>query len=207
MKIIKRGAEAILYLDEKNLVKERVKKNYRLPEIDVKLRKNRTKREARLISEASRCGVRTPRIVSVDEGKSKILMEYLDGKRLKEFFNETDDKNREKIAEKVGKSVGLLHKHGIVHGDLTTSNMILKDDEVYFIDFGLGEFTQRIESMAVDLSVLKEAFKSTHFKHLNPLWNSFIKGYKQTNDSFNKVLDTLDDIEKRGRYVKRNGRK
>jgi TP53 regulating kinase-like protein len=207
MKIIKRGAEAILYLDNNHLVKERIKKNYRLNQIDSKLRKNRTKREAKLISEARRCGVNTPKIVAVDEKDSKILMEYIDGKRLKEFLNETNDENREKTAENVGKSVGLLHKHGIVHGDLTTSNMILKDDKIYFIDFGLGEFSKRVESLAVDLSVLKEAFKSTHFKHLNLLWNIFIKGYKQTNDSFNKVLDTLDDIEKRGRYVKRNGRK
>jgi Kae1-associated kinase Bud32 len=207
MKIIKRGAEAILYLDNEHLVKERIKKSYRLPQIDIELRKNRTKREAKLLSEARRCGVNTPKIVSVDEENSKILMDYIDGKRLKEFLNETNDENREKAAEEIGKSVGLLHKHGIVHGDLTTSNMILKNDNIYFIDFGLGEFTKRTESLAVDLSVLKEAFKSTHFKHLNLLWNSFIKGYKQTNDNFNKVLNTLDDIEKRGRYVKRNGRK
>jgi TP53 regulating kinase-like protein len=207
MKIIKRGAEAVLYLDKDKLVKERIKKNYRLSQIDTELRKSRTKREAKLISEAGRCGVNTPRIFSVDEEGSKISMEYINGKRLKEFLNETDDKNRRKVAEEIGKSVGLLHKYGIAHGDLTTSNMILKDKKIYFIDFGLGEFTKRSESLAVDLSVLKEAFKSTHFKHLNLLWNSFIKGYKQTNDSFNKVLDTLDDIEKRGRYVKRNGRK
>jgi Kae1-associated kinase Bud32 len=81
--------------------------------------------------------------------------------------------------------------------------MILKDDRIYFIDFGLGDFSKRIENQAVDLSVLREAFKSTHFKYLNILWESFIKGYKQTNNNFNKVLDTLNDIEKRGRYVKR----
>jgi TP53 regulating kinase-like protein len=207
MKIIKRGAEAILYLDDNNLVKERIKKNYRLLQIDIELRKNRTKKEAKLISEARRCGISTPTIISVDEKNNKILMDFIDGKRLKEFLNETNDENRRKVAEDIGKSVGLLHKHGIVHGDLTTSNMILKNNKVYFIDFGLGEFSKRIESLAIDLSVLKEAFKSTHFKHLNLLWDSFIKGYKQTNDNFNKVLDTLDNIEKRGRYVKRNGRK
>jgi Kae1-associated kinase Bud32 len=81
--------------------------------------------------------------------------------------------------------------------------MILKDNKIFFIDFGLGDFSNRIENQAVDLSVLNEAFKSTHFKHLDLLWESFIKGYKQTNDKFNKVLDTLNDIEKRGRYVKR----
>ena len=203
MKIIKRGAEAVLYLDNSHLVKERVKKSYRLAQIDERLRKLRTRKEARLLSEAKRLGVETPNMFAVDENNFKITMEFVDGKRLKEFLNETDDKNREKTAEKIGKAVGLLHKNGIIHGDLTTSNMILKNDKIYFIDFGLGDFSKRIENQAVDLSVLKEAFKSTHFKHLNLLWESFIKGYKQTNNNFNKVLDTLNDIEKRGRYVKR----
>ena len=204
MKIIKRGAEAVIYLQEDKLVKERIKKNYRLKEIDEKLRKLRTRKEAKLLNEAKRVGVETPKIFSVDENGFKISMEFVDGKRIKEFFNETDDLNRKKVAEELGKAVGLLHKNGIVHGDLTTSNMILKDDKIYFIDFGLGDFSNRIENQSTDLSVLKEALKSTHFKHLNLLWQSFIKGYKQTNDKFNKVLDTLNDIEKRGRYVKRD---
>ena len=203
MKIIKRGAEAVLYLDNSHLVKERVKKSYRLVEIDEKLRKLRTRKEAKLLSEAKRVGVETPKVFSIDEKGFKIFMEFIDGKRLKEFFNEASDRERKEIAEMLGKKVGLLHSNGIVHGDLTTSNMILKDNKIFFIDFGLGDFSNRIENQAVDLSVLNEAFKSTHFKHLDLLWESFIKGYKQTNDKFNKVLDTLNDIEKRGRYVKR----
>ena len=203
MRIIRRGAESIIYLDDSQLVKERIKKSYRLKEIDEKLRKLRTRKEAKLLNEAKRVGVETPKIFSVDEKGFKIIMEFIDGKRLKEFLNETDDKNRKGVAEELGKAVGLLHKNGIVHGDLTTSNMILKDDKIFFIDFGLGDFSNRIEDLATDLSVLKEAFKSTHFKYLDILWESFIKGYKLTNDKFNKVLDTLNDIEKRGRYVKR----
>lgn len=203
MKIIKRGAEAILFLDDSKLIKERVKKSYRLPQIDEKLRKLRTRKEAKLLSEARRVGIETPKIFSVDENGFKIVMEFIDGERLKEFFNETSDEKRGEIAEELGKEVGLLHKNGIVHGDLTTSNMILKDEKIFFIDFGLGEFSQREEDLATDLSVLKEAFKSTHFKYLDLLWENFIKGYKQTNDNFNKVLDTLNGIEKRGRYVKR----
>jgi Kae1-associated kinase Bud32 len=207
MDIIKRGAEAILYKEGENLVKERIKKVYRLSEIDNDLRKSRTKKEARLISEARRAGVDAPAIVSVDEKEFKIIMEFVDGKRLKEFFNETNDEQRAEIAKKVGRAVGKLHDKGIIHGDLTTSNMILKDNKVYFIDFGLGEFSKRIETQGVDLSVLKQAFQSTHFEYLSLLWESFIKGYKQTNTNFNKVLDALHNIEKRGRYVKRNGRK
>jgi len=203
MKIIKRGAEAVLYLEDNHLVKERIKKSYRLPQIDEKLRKIRTRKEARLLSESKRVGVEAPNIISIKENEFKVLMEFINGKRLKEFLNETDDKSRTETAEEIGKSVGLFHKNGIIHGDLTTSNMILKDEKVYFIDFGLGDFSERIENQAVDLSVLKEAFKSTHFKYLDLLWESFIKGYKQTNNNFNKVLDTLNDIEKRGRYVKR----
>lgn len=207
MDIIKRGAEAILYKEKENLVKERIKKGYRISQIDDDLRKVRTKKEAKLISEARRTGVNSPSIISVDEKNFKITMQFIDGIRLKEFFNETNDEERAKIAEQVGKAVGKLHANGIVHGDLTTSNMILKDDKIFFIDFGLGEFSKRIETLGTDLSVLKEAFQSTHFEYLNLLWESFIKGYKQTNSNFNKVLDVLDNIEKRGRYVKRDGRK
>ena len=206
MKELKRGAEAVLWLDNGKVIKERIKKGYRLPQIDEKLRKYRTRKEGKLLLDAKRIGVETPKISNVSDSDFKIIMDYIDGRRLKEFFNETDNQNREKIAELVGKSVGLLHRNGIVHGDLTTSNMILKDEKVYFIDFGLGESSKKAENLATDLSVLKEAFKSTHFKHLNLLWNSFIKGYKQTNDNFNKVLETLNDIEKRGRYVRRDGR-
>ena len=203
MKIIKRGAEAVLWMTDDKIVKERIKKSYRLPQIDEKLRKLRTRKEANLLSQAKRTGVEVPNVINIDENNFKITMEHIDGKRLKEFFNETDDANRKKVAEMVGKSVGLLHRNGIVHGDLTTSNMILKDGKVYLIDFGLGSHSKRIENEAVDLSSLREAFKSTHFKYLNILWESFIKGYRQTNDNFNKVLDALNGIEKRGRYVER----
>ena len=101
MKIIKRGAEAIIYLDDSHLVKERVKKNYRLAQIDDRLRKLRIRKEARLLSEAKRAGVETPNMFSVDENEFKITMEFIDGKRLKEFLNETDDDNRDKTTEMI----------------------------------------------------------------------------------------------------------
>jgi TP53 regulating kinase and related kinases len=203
MKILKRGAEAIICLDEGKIIKERIKKGYRLPQIDEKLRKQRTKKEAGLLLQAKRAGVCVPDIVSISEKGFKITMENIEGKRLKEFFNETDDENRRKVAELVGRSVGILHRADIVHGDLTTSNMILREGNVYLIDFGLGYCSRRLENQAIDLSVFKEALKSTHYAYLSVLWESFIKGYGQTNDNFNKVLDALNGIEKRGRYVER----
>jgi Kae1-associated kinase Bud32 len=198
MEEIARGAEAILYKKDNDLIKQRIEKGYRIKEIDEKLRKERTKREASLLGEARRLGVNTPVIKEVKE--FEIIMEFVDGKRLKELINESGEAE---IAEEIGKATGLLHNGDIVHGDLTTSNMILKDDKIYFIDFGLGGFTSRNEDKGTDLSLIKEAFKSTHCKYLDSLWKNFIKGYKQSNPRAEEVLKVLEDIEKRGRYVKR----
>jgi Kae1-associated kinase Bud32 len=155
------------------------------------------------LAEARRAGVLTPSVLAT--GDFKIFMEYIRGERIKEYLNSgISDDERAKIATEIGKNVGKLHSHGIVHGDLTTSNMILKEGKIYFIDFGLGELTRRTESIATDLSVLEEAFKSTHFRHLNILWDNFIKGYRQTNEQHSDVLKALDAIRLRVRYVKRD---
>lgn len=207
-KIIARGAEAVLYREsldgQEALVKERIKKSYRLSEIDSELRLQRTRREARLLSEARRCGVFTPKVFAVDEKGCKIVMEFIKGKRLKELFNEASEKEAADIAENVGAQIGVMHSGGIVHGDLTTSNMILSGGKIYFIDFGLGEFSQRIEDFATDLSVLKEAIKSTHFRRLDILWSNIEKGYKSSNTNAKAVFKRMEDIEKRGRYSKRD---
>ncbi len=202
MEIVKRGAEAILYLKDNNLIKERIKKGYRIREIDEEIRKNRTKKESKLLSEARRVRVNTPKVLDVSE--FKITMEFLTGKRLKELINsDISDEQKSEIGKNIGKSVGLLHENGIIHGDLTTSNMFLQDGKIYLVDFGLGEMSKRIEDHGTDLAVLKEAFKSTHFKYLDLLWQSFISGYKQTNTNWDKTLKALEGIEKRGRYVER----
>lgn len=200
MNIIKRGAEAILYKEGEELVKDRIKKSYRIKEIDDPLRKQRTNSEARLLSEARRAGVSAPKVFSVEE--NKIKMEFIDGTRIKELIYQ-EDSDKGSIAEQIGKSVGLLHSHNIVHGDLTTSNMIMHDGKIYFIDFGLGFQTSRIEDFGIDLSVFKEALKSTHIVHLALLWERFISGYVQTNSNSKLILNALENIETRGRYIRR----
>lgn len=207
MQILKRGAEAILYLDsEKNLVKERIKKSYRLPQIDLKLRAERTRAEVRLINEASRVGVPVPKIFSVDEKEMKIIMEFISGERLKEVFSSKISlEEKEKLAEEIGISAGKLHSHNLVHGDLTTSNLIFHNNKIFFIDFGLGFQSTRAEDFATDLSVLKEALKSTHFKDLNSLWEQILLGYRKTFPEAEKVFKALENIELRGRYVERVG--
>ena len=207
MQIIKRGAEAVLYLDlydgQQVFVKERIKKSYRISQIDEKLRKARTKKEVRLMTEARKFGVLTPKIFAVDDANHKIIMEYVGDERVKELLNVGDKKTVEKISFEIGRMVGKLHANGIVHGDLTTSNMLIKDGEIYLIDFGLGEFSKKIEDQGVDLNLLQEALKSTHFRILKTCWDSIVKGYRQEYKDADKVLEKIEEIEKRARYAAR----
>lgn len=207
MKMIKQGAEAKLFLDEKDnqkiIIKDRIKKEYRIDEIDKKVRKLRTAQEYNLLSEARRANVPTPRIFGIDKENNKIIMEYVDGVRIKELFNETDKKKIEQICFEIGRLVGKLHSTGIIHGDLTTSNMILWDKNIYFIDFGLGFFSRKIEDQGTDLRLLHEALKSTHFKIIDICWKKIIEGYKKEYQKSNEVLEKIEEIKKRARYVKR----
>jgi len=207
MEIIYRGAEAILYTieqdGEKILVKERIKKGYRIKEIDEILRKERTRHEAKLLRSARECGVLTPKIFEVDEKECKIKMEFVEGERIKELLNSADKGTIEKVCYLIGKSVGKLHSHKIVHGDLTTSNMILKDGKIYFLDFGLGFFSNRVEDFGTDLNLLYEALRSTHFKILDFCWKNIVKGYKEEFEKADQALKKMEEIEKRARYAKR----
>ena len=194
MAIVGRGAEAVLNKDDEFLTKERVKKSYRLKEIDEKIRKSRTKREASLIRAARRIGVNVPAII--DEDTKTIKMEFLAGKRIKDVLNEN---NYEELCTGIAAFIALLHKNDIIHGDLTTSNMMLKENEIYFIDFGLGFISRRFEDLAVDLHLLKEALEAKHFQHWEILFNEVLKGYKKSKNS-RRVLEQFKRVEKRGRY-------
>jgi len=207
MKLIKRGAEAKLFLSKKDgqkiLIKDRIKKKYRISQIDEKIRKNRTSQEFNLLSEARRNGVPTPRILDVDKKNYKIIMEFIEGERIKELLNKSDKKTIEKLCFEIGKLIGKLHSAGLIHGDLTTSNMILKDEKIYFIDFGLGSFSKKIEDQGTDLRLLHEALKSTHYQILDTSWKNIIKGYKSEHSKADMVMNRVSEIEKRARYMER----
>lgn len=211
MKLIKQGAEAKLFLGEQEgqrvVVKHRIKKGYRIRQIDEKIRSTRTSRESNLLSESRRSGVPTPQIFEVDKKGHKIIMEYVDGIRIKELLRECDEIVAKRICLDIGKSIGKLHARGIIHGDLTTSNMILKDERIYFIDFGLGFFSKKIEDQGTDLKLLREALKSTHFEILETCWKSILNGYEKEYKGADKVLEKVGEIERRARYVKRNDKK
>ena len=196
MAIIGRGAEAILKKGKDHLEKERIKKSYRLKELDDEIRKSRTRREASLIRAARRIGVNVPTII--DESKETITMEFLDGQRIKDVLNEN---NCEELCTKIAYYIALLHKNEIIHGDLTTSNMMFNNNEIYFIDFGLGFKSSRIEDKASDLYLLKQALDSTHFNISSKAWQIILKAYQQ-NYPEKRIIETLKKIEKRRRYVK-----
>lgn len=207
MKILKRGAEAVIYSEDidgqKFLVKERVRKKYRLAQIDERLRRERMRQEMKLMREARGHGILTPAIVASDESSYKIVMEQIDGTVLKTFLEKP--KSPEKTCLEVGKKIGKMHSAGIIHGDLTTSNMILSDGKIFFIDFGLGQFSKRIEDMATDLSVLIKALRATHHKIHLKCWRSILRGYRSQNKKYPEVLRRLEKIEGRARYRGKSG--
>src|SRR3989339_1609577 len=150
MKIIARGAEAVLYKENNSLIKERIKKSYRIPEIDIPLRKIRTRREAKILEKLSF----SPKLIKLDEKNFKIEMEYIEGKTLNDSIDKLKD--REKLFILLGNQIEQMHNLNIIHGDLTTSNMLLKENKLFFIDFGLSFISDKIEDKAVDLHLLKQ---------------------------------------------------
>jgi Kae1-associated kinase Bud32 len=197
-KIIKRGAEAILYLKGGALVKERIRKGYRARVLDRTLRKARTIRESRLLAEASRAGVNVPQVLSA--GGFSIRMSWLGEANLKRTFNAMPAKTRRQVCRLIGESVAALHAADIVHGDLTTSNMIFKERKLFLIDFGLGLRSKRIEDKATDLFLLYGAFKAAHFQWLEDSWKTVLKAYTQKYGNAPTVLSRLEKIKSRRRY-------
>ncbi len=197
MNVIARGAEAVITKNGE-IVKERIKKGYRLPQLDEALRKKRNRTEASLLREARRAGVNVPQVI--DEKEFSVRMELIDGKKVRDAIN---GNNCFEISIKIAEAVAKLHSHGIIHGDLTTSNMVLRDGRLYLIDFGLGFFSQKPEDKATDLHLLHEALESTHFPILEKAWAAVSEAYKKSYSEGWKVIKTLAEIEKRGRYKER----
>ena len=191
-KLIAQGAEAKLYVSGSKLIKERIKKSYRLEVLDNRIRKLRTRREAKLLSRAN---VNVPRLLKIDEENSILEMEFIKGDLLKDGLDSLELKKSLEVCKHIGEEVSKLHEQDIIHGDLTTSNMILKDNKVYFIDFGLGFISQKAEDKAVDIHLLKQALESKHYKKFEEYYSVILKNYKNK-----EVIKRLEKVEARGRY-------
>lgn len=203
LKLMKKGAEADIYLTKwnhkKTILKIRKPKEYRNEILDNRIRTLRTIREAKIISEVKTFGISTPIIYFVNQNKSEIYMQFVPGKLVRDL----PEKIIVKICKKIGKVVGVLHKNGIMHGDLTTSNFILASDKLVILDFGLAQRTERIEDHAIDLRLFKEVLNSAHAEIVNTAWSSFLQGYGTIvgNPKKEKVVLQVQVIEKRGRYA------
>jgi TP53 regulating kinase-like protein len=193
-KIIAKGAEAVIIKEGRKIIKKRVKKNYRLKKIDEKLRKKRTRWEAKNMG---RVGEGVPKIFKIDENKKEIEMEFISGKKLSESLNNFSKKKQEEIAKKIGEIVEKIHNKNIIHGDLTTSNIIY-NKEIYLIDFGLSFYSKRIEDKAVDIHLLRRALESKHFQNWGKLFKHIINNYNPKKKE--EIIKRLEKVEKRGRY-------
>jgi TP53 regulating kinase-like protein len=204
LKLLKKGAEGDIYLtkfgNNSAILKTRKTKPYRHPTLDGRIRKQRTMREASMISEAKSFGIRTPLVYQVNVNDCTILMQQINGTLVRNL----NGAKLKSACKEIGKITAILHKNGIIHGDLTTSNFISKNNKIYAIDFGLAQKSIRVEDHAVDLRLYKEILSSAHVQVMETLWNAFLKGYKSVvgTERFNKILNQLGIIEGRGRYAR-----
>jgi Kae1-associated kinase Bud32 len=199
MKEIAEGAEAKIFFDKgrNTVVKHRVKKSYRLAEIDERLRKFRTRREAKVF-EALQDKILIPALLHYSDETMKIEMGFVNGKKLRDILSR---KNAKKFCYEVGEKIGLMHASNVIHGDLTTSNMILSGDKkIYFIDFGLSFFSNKAEDKAVDLHLLRQTLESKHHTIWRECFDAAVRGYKKTCPAAGDVLKRFEKVESRGRY-------
>ena len=203
MKLIKKGAEADIYnmiwQNSKAILKIRKIKKYRNSSLDSKIRKQRTIKEFQMLNQIKSFGIPAPLVYFVNLQNSSIIMQEIPGKPIHDLPNSSIVK----LSKKLGKLVGTLHKNGIMHGDLTTSNFILFKKIIYVIDFGLSQNTIKPEDHAVDLRLIKEILNSAHTEVMESSWKNFLVGYKSIvgTSNYEKITKLVLDIEHRGRYA------
>jgi len=205
--LLHRGAEADLSLATvgpwRVVVKRRVKKDYRNPSLDEQIRHDRTISEASQIHEAKTGGARVPSIVGMDLENNAIVMTQIAGTVARECLDELSAKEARKLLRSVGAQIGLLHTAGIVHGDLTTSNVIVSPSGAPFIvDFGMSHRSVEPEDRGVDLHLLQRSIVASHSQDSSSMMNATIRGYERTAGK--KIATSTwrkaREIARRGRY-------
>lgn len=206
MRLICRGAEADLLLGkwagEPAVYKMRKPLKYRLKLLDKTIRAHRTAHEAQTMHQAKAAGVRTPYIYYVDPTAALLVMEFVEGERMKSLL-EKKSVQTESLCRSFGEAVARLHRGGIMHGDLTTSNVIVNSEGIVFIDFGLSLYSSRLEDHAVDLRLIKETLTSGHSTVSSKAFAAILEGYETVVGArqLDNVKRKLVEIERRGRYA------
>lgn len=207
--LLKQGAEARVFestfVGRRSIVKERFSKKYRHPTLDSKLTLKRLNAEARCMTKARKLGVMTPVLFSVDPTSHTLTFEYVEGPMVKEIFlefgtNGIDEERLEDIATQIGDSIAKLHDGGLIHGDLTTSNMLIHKDSnhLVLIDFGLSFTSTLPEDKAVDLYVLERALISMHSSCGNVM-EKVLSAYRKSSKQWCSTLNKLAQVRQRGR--------
>lgn len=194
MKTIAIGAEATIYESGSDIIKYRKRKGYRIKEIDDSLRYYRTRREFTAMKRCREAGIRVPSPKRISPSGDKLYMEKINAVQIDSVFTA-------KIMSQVGEMVAKMHTTGIIHGDLTTANMLVNKSKVTLIDFGLSYFSKKDEDRATDLAMLKSALKSRYPSVAASAYRLFITSYSKCIGKEFKGIDThLKDIERRRRY-------
>ncbi|KAL1932852.1 hypothetical protein VTP01DRAFT_8530 [Rhizomucor pusillus] len=210
--LVKQGAEArvfhldrFLTLSHGCIAKERFLKAYRHPDLDRQLTSRRVLQEARSLQKCKKAGLDTPTVYFIDEDAATIYMENVVGISVKQRLLDSQSTNysdvdQAKLAEKIGVSLARMHAIDVVHGDLTTSNLMLRQDNesVVVIDFGLSYVSPLPEDQAVDLYVLERAFASTH-PNTEQLVSDILSHYQKNYKKSRAVMSKLEEVRLRGR--------
>jgi TP53 regulating kinase-like protein len=211
-KIIRKGAEANLYygywFGKEVIFKHRIPKKYRTSELDKKIRTERTLNEARALIKVKNYGLYVPQVFEIDTINSTIVMKYIKGAKLKDILHNLDENKKESYFNRIGGTIAKLHINGHIHGDITTSNLIITPEEhIFLIDFGLHEYSDTVEDKSVDLHLFKRVLISSHGKYYKFCFDAFLEGYKSEYEKvglneWKNIVKNIDAIESRGRYIK-----
>ncbi|GBB90546.1 hypothetical protein RclHR1_17530004 [Rhizophagus clarus] len=207
--LIKQGAEARIYtapfLTRTAIIKERFSKTYRHPILDKKLTARRVNQEARCLFKCRKSGVDTPVLYFVNIEDSTICMEFIQGMIIRDLLISDNEyvQNKEKqveLAKMIGISLSKIHAVDVIHGDLTTSNLMLRESNqsLVIIDFGLSYVSSLPEDKAVDLYVLEKAFLSTH-PNSEEMFANILESYQKNYKASQDVLSKLAEVRLRGR--------
>ena len=212
-KTIHKGAEANLiyghWFGREVIFKHRIPKSYRIEQIDKKLRINRTINEAKTLIRVKDYGVNVPQVYEIDTKNSTIVMKYIKGDKLKDILNTLPNEQKVEILKEIGKFIATLHKNGHIHGDITTSNVIVTEtQDIFIIDFGLHDYSDQIEDKSTDLHLFKRVLISSHGSDFNICYKAFLEGYRdsygpQKMKECEGIIKNISIIETRGRYVKK----
>ncbi|GBF90632.1 hypothetical protein Rsub_03204 [Raphidocelis subcapitata] len=205
-KLVSQGAEARVwettFCGRPCIVKQRFSKKYRHPALDRKLTVTRLKQEARSVLRARKAGVPTPALYYVELEASSIYMEKVEGRSVRHLLQDglLDDAGVARVMADVGRLLALLHDGGLIHGDLTTSNMLVRESDgaVVMIDFGLSYNSKLPEDKGVDLYVLERALTSAH-SHLEGLFDQILASYKKHSKQWSATFNRFAEVRLRGR--------